>query len=152
MLQDNPRRPLIVDEADKLVDHNIIELLRDIADRAKVPVLLVGEERLPAKLARADRVHSRVGAWYAAPPCDMEDCRKLAQLFLPGVEIADELLAEVRRKGDGRARRIVSSLNDMAEWARTAGLRRLDVGSYTGEMNIEATPKTRGARLVGSGA
>jgi len=152
LLQDNPRRPLIVDEADKLVDHNIIELLRGIADRAKVPVLLVGEENLPAKLARFDRVHSRVGGWYAAPPCDLEDCRKLANLFLPGVEITDELLAEVRRKGDGRARRIVSSLNDMAEWARTTGVRKLDLGAYTGEMNIEATPKMRGARLVGRDA
>ena len=44
LLQDDPNRLLIIDEADKLVDKNMIELVRDIYKGARIPVLLVGEE------------------------------------------------------------------------------------------------------------
>jgi hypothetical protein len=62
ILKDDPNRLLIIDEADKLVDKGIIELVRDIYKGAKVPVLLVGEELLPEKLARYERCENRVSA------------------------------------------------------------------------------------------
>lgn len=121
LLGDNPRRPLFIDEADKLVDRGGIELVREIHEHAQTPVLLIGEENLPKKLQAIERVHNRVLQWIPAQPCDMPDCRKLAALLLRDVDISDVMLERARQAADGRARRIVVTLSDMAEWARDHG-------------------------------
>ena len=36
------------------------EIVREISEASQVPVILVGEEQLPQKLARVERVHNRV--------------------------------------------------------------------------------------------
>lgn len=55
LLQDDPNRLLIIDEADKLIDKGMIELVRDIYKGARIPILLVGEELLPDKLSAYER-------------------------------------------------------------------------------------------------
>lgn len=144
ILGDEPDRPLIIDEADKLVDKGQIEIVREIAEHAQIPVLLVGEEALPQKLERYERVHNRVLGWFAAQPCDQQDCRLLAGIFLGKVEIDDLLLDDVRVKAEGRARRVVVTLSSMADFARAAGVRKLDRDSYKGEIFTGAAPKARG--------
>ncbi|MCM0752082.1 hypothetical protein DEA98_14630 [Brucella pseudogrignonensis] len=59
ILARDPKRPLIIDESDKLVDRNMIELVRMIAKKSNVPVLLIGEELFPKKLERVDRFRDR---------------------------------------------------------------------------------------------
>ena len=121
VLGDDPRRPLIIDEADKLVDKGMIELVREIHEHSQCPVLLIGEELLPKKLLAVERVHNRVLDWFPALPCDLDDCRHLARVYLPKVEIPAALLDKARQAGGGRARRVVVTLSAMAEWARTNG-------------------------------
>lgn len=149
LLGDQPDRPLIIDEADKLVDKGLIEMVREIAEGSQVPVLLVGEEMLPAKLARYERVHNRVLAWFPAQPCDLADARKLADIVL-GAEITmdDEMLEDIRRKGEGRARRIVVSLDDVERWARVKGVRALTLKIYTGPSYAGEAPKARKLRSL----
>ncbi len=143
LLGDDPRRPLIIDEADKLVDKKMIELVRELHEHSQVPILLVGEEQLPKKLMLIERVHNRVLDWLPAARCDLEDCRKLAVIFLPGVVIDDALLDHVRLEGDGRARRIVVTLTNMAEWARNRGLKAVDRGTYDGRIHTGRPPARR---------
>jgi len=131
-LGQDPDRPLIIDEADKLVDKGNIEIVREIHDAAQVPVILIGEEQLPAKLISVERVHNRVLDWTAAQPCDLEDARALAELFVGDVEIGDDLLAEICRQSDGRARRIVVNLYKVREHGRNTGAMMLDQTSYKG--------------------
>ncbi len=147
ILGDDARRPLIIDEADKLVDKGLIEIAREIAEASQVPVLLIGEENLPQKLARFERVHNRVLDWYGAEPSTPRDCRLLANIFLPGVEITDELLDSVRIKGEGRARRIVVTLASMADWARNQGVKALDSQTYKGQIFTGEAPKPRNLRI-----
>lgn len=144
LLGDQPDRPLLIDEADKLVDKGLIEIVREIAEKSQVPVLLIGEEQLPQKLARVERVHNRVLDWYPAEVCDLEDCRKLAAIFLPSASIDDALLEIVRQKGEGRARRVVVTLTGMSEWARNAGVRDLTPENYSGAVYTGEAPKARG--------
>src|SRR3954468_7180118 len=59
VLGEDPRRPLIVDEADKLVDKGFIELMRELQESSGAPVILIGEEKLPAKLLTVERMHNR---------------------------------------------------------------------------------------------
>lgn len=135
-------RPLIVDEADKAVDKGMIEMIREIADKSRVPVLLIGEERLPQKLAQIERVHNRVLEWLPAEPCDLGDARVLANRFCP-VAVDEDLLADILEASAGRPRRVIVNLDRVAEAARNAGLKAMDRGTYAGGYYTGQAPRTR---------
>lgn len=119
-------RPLIVDEADKLVDKGMIEIVRELHECSCAPVILIGEEKLPSKLLAIERVHNRVLHWFPAQPCDLEDTQVLAQAFAPRVKITSEMLDFIRQQSGGRARRIVTNLAQIAEHARNRNLKVVD--------------------------
>lgn len=123
--------PLFIDEADRLVDKKMIELVREIHEGAQVPVILIGEEDLPKKLMATERVHNRVLDWVTAQPCDGEDTRKLVELFVPQLRLSDGLVEAIRRASEGRARRIVTNLNRIGEFAAVRGLSELDETAYS---------------------
>lgn len=133
--------PLIIDEADKLVDKNMIELVREIQEGAQVPIILIGEEALPKKLERVERVHNRVLDWVMAQPADLEDTRKLAGLFCPSLPIDDASLDALREASDGRARRIVTNLYHLKEFAATRGLTSIDAGGPAPNFTTGAAPR-----------
>lgn len=142
-LQDEPNRLLIIDEADKIVDKGFIELVRDIYKGAKIPVLLVGEEALPQKLARYERCENRVTAYGMANPCDVDDARVLATLYHPGLTVEDELLAHVVKQTRGVASRIVTTLAQIAESAKTQRLTSIGPESYGGPVFTGKPPSRR---------
>jgi DNA transposition AAA+ family ATPase len=129
----DPSRPLIVDEADKLVDKGMIEIVRELHEGSGAPVILIGEEKLPAKLLNVERVHNRVLDWMAAQPCDADDTALLAQAFAPKVDISGDLLDAIRAQSAGRARRIVVNVSRVAEFAKNHNLRKIDLARFAGE-------------------
>lgn len=137
--------PLFIDEADKLVDKGMIELVREIQEGAQLPIVLIGEELLPQKLMRIERVHNRVLDWVAAQPCDLEDTRKLAAMFCPALAIDDATLEAMRRASEGRARRIVTNLYRAREFAATRGVTALEAGGVVPEF-FTGTPPARTTR------
>lgn len=143
LLGEDLHRPLLIDEADKLVDKGMVELVRELAEFSQVPVVLIGEEALPTKLARVERVHNRVLDWAPAQPCDLEDTRKLAALYVGRLTISDGLLHRVWLESEGRARRIVTNLHHIAEWARNHGSQNVDEG-YDGRIYTGEAPTPRG--------
>ncbi|WP_440411087.1 AAA family ATPase [Neorhizobium petrolearium] len=140
-LQDDPNRLLIIDEADKLVDKNMIELVRDIYKGARIPVLLVGEELLPDKLARYERCENRVTAYGMANPSDLDDARALAAIYHRTLRFGDDLLAEVVVQTRGVASRIVTSLAKVAEFARSTGKSEIGLADYPGPFFTGRAPK-----------
>lgn len=141
LLKDNPNQLLIVDEADKLVDKGMIELVRDIYKGAKIPVLLVGEEKLPDKLARYERCENRVTAYGMANPCDAPDAGVLAQLYHPGLTVGDDLLAHIVAETKGVASRIVTTLAEVAEFSRQNGMQSIDRAHYAGTIFTGRAPR-----------
>ncbi|SFZ85967.1 AAA domain-containing protein [Devosia enhydra] len=141
LLKDAPNRLLIIDEADKLVDKNMIELVRDIYKGAKIPVLLVGEERLPEKLAQYERCENRVTAFGMANPCDVGDARVLGQLYQPQLEIADDLLGHIVSETRGVASRIVTTLAEVGQFCRTHGHTAIDKSAYSGAVFTGRPPR-----------
>ncbi|WP_420132625.1 AAA family ATPase [Rhodopseudomonas sp.] len=139
-LGDDTSRPLIVDEADKLVDKGMIEIVREIQEKSGAPVILIGEEKLPAKLLTVERMHNRVLDWFPAQPCDLDDVRELARAFVPKVKIADDLLDAIRAQSGGRARRIVVNLAHAAELARNTSSASLDLNAWGGERFFTGEP------------
>ena len=71
-------RALIVDEADYLVQKKMIEVLRDIYENSRAPVILIGEESLPQKLKAWERIHNRMLDWVATEPGTLDDLFILA--------------------------------------------------------------------------
>ena len=81
VLGDDPGRPLFIDEADKLADKGMLELVREIHEHSQAPIVLIGEEQLPGKILKVERVHNRVLDWVPAEPCDHDDARALADFL-----------------------------------------------------------------------
>lgn len=147
-LGDDIKRPLIIDEADKLADKGMLELVRELQEHSQVPVLLIGEEQLPAKLMKVERVHNRVLDWVPAEPCDIDDARALAGLFCPELEIEDDLLDVLVDRTEGRARRIVVNLNKIKEHARNTREGSFDAASFGNGWFYTGEPPRRSARRV----
>ncbi len=134
------RRALIIDEFDYAAEKaGMVELIRDIYEGSQVPILLVGEERLPNKLKKFERFHGRVLAWVAAQPVSMDDAKKLATIYASGIDITDEVLSELVRIAHGSVRRVCVNLTNILDHANTVGLSAIYAGDlkeislFTGE-------------------
>ncbi|MER8990450.1 ATP-binding protein [Mesorhizobium sp. M0678] len=141
-LGDDPRL-IIIDEAHTAVDRSMVELIRQINKLAHAPMLLVGEEDLPKKLSAFENADNLVLERVLAQPCDLDDARALARLYVPRVDIADDLLAAFVRETGGRARRIVSTLQAANTWAVNTGSAGIDLSSYRGRIVTGALPTRR---------
>lgn len=120
-------RPLLIDEADLVAKDGMIGVIRDIYESSQGTVILIGEEDLPQKLRRWERVHNRMLDWVAAQPADLREVGLLARMKCPGLTIAPEVLQIVLEKSHARARRIVVNLRKIAEFALVQGLDTITV-------------------------
>lgn len=137
------QQPLIVDEADFLVQRGMIEVLRDIYESSLAPIILIGEENLPNTLKRWERVHNRMLDWVKAKPCNEADCRQLAKVYCAGVSVSDDLLEKVRVAVDGCTRRVCINLDHIREFAEGRSLTEIDAAAYKGRIDT-GTPGRNG--------
>lgn len=115
-------RPLIIDECDNAVARGLIEVIRDIYEMSDAPVILIGEEHLPRKLERWERVHGRQLEWVAAEPAVIDDVHHLAPWYAGSIEIEDALAEQLLQESRHSIRRVCVNLSKVKEYARTAGL------------------------------
>jgi DNA transposition AAA+ family ATPase len=123
-------RPLIIDEADQILTDRIIETVRHLHDKTLVPVILMGEEQLPQKLRRWERVNGRILEWVAAEPATLQDVDFLAPIYAPGVEIADELKVKLLAASANSIRNVSTNLANLAGHAKVQGLRRIGAAEW----------------------
>lgn len=132
ILSEDRGQLLILDEADKLVDKGMIELVRALQGDTDIPILLVGEELLPQKLRTVERMFNRVLEWELAQPADIADAKLLAGKWCPGVAISDDLLADMIRRAGGNARKIATTLNMARTHSANTGVSALTLANYSG--------------------
>lgn len=131
--------PLLIDEADFLVKKGMIEIVRDLYEMSETAVVLIGEELLPQKLKRWERVHGRIRSWVSAELADDRDFDLLRDIRCPGIEIEPKLEAAIKKASNGSARRIVVNLDEVEEISRRVGRESVglkdwgDHPLYTGE-------------------
>jgi len=123
-------RPLIIDEMDHIVEKKAVEIVRDLYDGSQATILLIGEEKIPQKLKRWERVHGRILDWVPAQPADMEDARVLAKFYCSKVEIQDDLLSRVAEVARGSVRRICVNLARIEEEALGQGLEKIGLAEW----------------------
>jgi SpoVK/Ycf46/Vps4 family AAA+-type ATPase len=104
--------PIIIDEMDHLVKKQSVELIRDIYEGTGVPIMMVGEEALPAKLKEWERFDNRILRAEAAMPSTLEDGRLLRDLYVRKVAMADDLVDMFTEQCGGVTRRIVANLQE----------------------------------------
>jgi DNA transposition AAA+ family ATPase len=143
-LSEYPDQPLIIDEADKLIDkRGALELVRELHEHSQVPVILIGEENLARKLEPFERVHNRVLQFVGAQLCDADDAGLLAKHYCPDLTIERDLLERICDKTNGRARRITTTLVAIQQFAINAGLSSVGAAQYDGEIVTGASPSIR---------
>lgn len=137
VIGDDADQVIIIDEADRLIDRKLIEIVRDIHDAAQNPIILVGEESLPNKLRvpELDRFHRRVLRWRLAQPCDHDDARVLADKLIPETHITDELLAHIIERTEGNAGRIATTLYAVGDEAAISSADVMDLSTYRGPIH-----------------
>ena len=119
------QRPLIVDEADFLVSKRLIEVIRDLYELSEAAIILIGEEHLPVRLEKWERVHGRMLDWIAAQPVSARDAAHLAKIYCPGIEVEEKLFKKLIDQSGASARRISVNLNTIREFAKTKRLERV---------------------------
>jgi DNA transposition AAA+ family ATPase len=123
-------RPLIIDEADFLVQRKMIEIIRDIYETSQATVILIGEELLPQKLRVWERVHGRILDWVPAEPGDMSDLQHLTRLYAPGLELDDLLRQRLLTASMSSIRRICVNLDRVREFAQIKGLTKVTLADW----------------------
>lgn len=124
------RKPLIVDEFDYLLKNGTVEIIRDIYEASRAAIMIIGEENLPTRLRQWERFHGRVMNFAQAQPPSLADARALCDLYVDGVDIADDLLAKVHKEAKGSVRRICVNLEYIREEAADNGLARADMAFW----------------------
>ncbi len=124
------KRPLIIDEADYPSDKGYIELIRDLYESTKATIILIGEEGLPQKLRRWERIDGRIMGWQAAQPVSGVDVRELTRIYAREVKISDDLLDHLVQIAKGSVRRVCVNLELIQDTAREEGLATVDLKSW----------------------
>lgn len=115
-------RPLLLDEAHILCTQSMMRMVHDIYESAHgASIILIGEELLPQQLAMFERIHNRILDWSPAQPADLRETAILAGLHCPGLSIHDDVLEKALTVSQAVARRIVSNLAQIKDFARTEG-------------------------------
>lgn len=138
--------PLIIDEMDYLVDKNMVELVRDLFEGSQAPVLCIGEEGLPKKLAKWERFHGRILDWVPAESVTLADATHLANLYCAGLEIREDLLIRIHELAAGSARRVCVNLALVEEEARKKGLTGIGLDEWGNRSFYTGDAPRRGKR------
>lgn len=124
--------PLFIDEIDRLVmPHNrvngekIMELLRDIHDELKVPVVLVGEENSAVAIQENGRFARRISQWVEFKGIDLDDCRTVADTVCE-VAVADDLLTYLYQESESNIGRIIIGLDAIERHGKAIGRAEID--------------------------
>ena len=124
-------RPLIIDEADLLLAREGgANLIKDLYESSMSTIMLIGEELLPNKIQRWERLHGRVLEWVPAQPVSLADARLLARIYAPGVQVADDLLAYLVDKAVGSVRRVIVNLDSVRDEAQKVGWETVDRAAW----------------------
>jgi len=137
-------RPLLIDEADVLAERDGgAGLVKDLYESTLGTILLIGEEKLPQKLTRYERLHGRVLEWVGAMPATLADARALCGIYCPGVEVADDLLGAFAAKAKGSVRRIAVNLDRVRQSAKSQGWQRVDLALWGDRAIYSGEPPAR---------
>jgi len=143
------RRPLLVDEADYLVEQRrLVDTLRDIHDLATVPVVMIGMAGIQRKIAAREQLSGRIAQRVQFYPLDLDDARLMAR-ELCEVSVEDDLVEQIHAKAAGSTRLLVVGLSAVEDLAKTRGKNKIGTSDWPRERDFFIEPvRKRGVRRV----
>lgn len=123
-------RPLLIDDVQYLLEKAVANVLTDIYNASQGTIVLIGEERVPASLAKLERLHNRVLEWVPAQRATLDDLRALARASYPNLRFADDLLEDLRTKVGGCLRRIAVNLYRVYSETQAQAIDSIDLAGW----------------------
>ncbi len=165
LLSDLERRkwpPVFLDEADRLDRTrngvNLLEVVRDIHDRAHSAIVLFSIAHLARRLANqtggdyAEAFSSRVAMVIKFERASLEDCELLAERLLEGVKFDADLIAHCLTASGGSFRPLLALYAQIEQLARSAGIDKIGLRKYTQLASFAGLPAAAPARRAKSSA
>ena len=133
-------RPLFLDEADKILPRRTpdwkrpavvkkVEILREIYNNTRVPIVFIGEELSARILDAEEHFQRRITQRVEFGGIDLEDARTVADTVCE-VTVDDDLLAHLHRSASGVVDRIVRGLDQVEKFARTNRLASVGLSAW----------------------
>lgn len=143
--------PIIVDEADHLVDKRSaakLEVLRDITDLTGVMCFLVGMEHFPVMVARYGHIASRVARVVELEPLALEDVQATVAAKAE-VDMSPEVVQAIYSQARGRMRLVLGAIANIEQWAQANSWARVEAGHIKGRALVtEFTSGQAGLRRL----
>lgn len=143
------QRTLVVDEADFIMTERTMQTLRKLQDDSGAPVILMGEQNLPAKIGGFPQAHRRMLDWVEAQPAEIADVPLLARLYCPGIDLAPDLIAALFEASGANQGYITTNLLNMHAHAAVRGIGRLSVADWPRERFHTGQPPAVGRPVRG---
>lgn len=127
------QRPLFIDEADYVVgsrgENAVIDTIRDVHDLSDVPVILIGMAGIDRRIGLSPQLAGRMAQWVEFKPATTLDARKLASELVQ-VNVADDLVEEIRTQAGGSVRNIVVGLSKVESFAKKHNRKDVELGDW----------------------
>jgi DNA transposition AAA+ family ATPase len=138
-------QPLLIDEADHILNERAINAVRRLHDVSQAPVILIGEELLPQRLQKWERVHSRMLSWVAMEDVSAQDVDHLAKIYARGLTLGPDLKSALLKASNGSHRNVVTNLAGVSEFAAIHGMTNLSLAEWGGRaFHTGEAPPPRG--------
>lgn len=129
-------KPIFIDEADYIASKKkVLETIRSIHDAARVPILLIGYEKLPTKTKALPQFRSRIGGHVKLQNADKDDTKLMASL-VEGVTIHDDLLDALLADTKGNFRDIRTGLKRIEKLALTNDVAEMTLAKWPADMDF----------------
>lgn len=123
-------RPLIIDDAQYLLQKKMIGIIRSIHNSSQAPVILVGEEELHLNITRVENVHNRILEFLPAYACTLADAEVIAPYYCAGVTVDPELLGKIVDVSNGCIRRVAANLSRVRQVALSKGSQHASLADW----------------------
>ena len=120
---DKCRRLVIVDEAD-LLEMRILEMIRNLNEFARCPVLLIGESELARKIANRKRLESRIRRSMTFSPVSQPDVALFYKRAL-GLDLGPEAVRSLHRACGGDWRPVMTTALDIERALTASGSKQV---------------------------
>lgn len=144
--------PIVIDEVDHCLRDNalVLEAVRDLTDLTEVIAVLVGMDKVQAKISKFLQLSSRIAHVVTFIPSTIEDtimtCAQKCE-----VKVANDLATEIHRQSKGRMREIMNAIALIEREASLNGLSEISLKQIGNrQLTLDwQTAKQRYANVVG---
>lgn len=139
---DENSKPLIIDEADYLIESRTIETVRDISDMTNAPIVLVGMEEFESKLKAYPHLVDRITSTVRFELLDLQGVTEYAEQICE-VKLTPSALQYIHAREKGRLRMTTTWLERAERLAAMNDLEVVDAAHLEAYARRESKGKVR---------